>query len=157
MSSFNVHRTHVLNNDEPIEHRYSHLRSCLNKVANLLLCTRSQLINQVISETGINVEDSRNPEELIIAFNYLLNLRSNHLKMQYAQYSVVKLKRIYSEFNDSELQFDQRTPRVGDIATIIEIYQSPCLGYELECCNKNGITEWLIAFSADEVVLELLS
>lgn len=50
---------------------------------------------------------------------------------------------------------DVRKPQVGDIAWVIEIYEDP-LGYELECSDKNGITEWMKVFSPDEIVLEKL-
>ncbi len=79
MSSFNVHKHEVLNNDKPIDQRFSHLRSCANKVANLLNCTRNQLVKDIIYEVSVNIEESRDIGELIIALNYLLLVRSKHL------------------------------------------------------------------------------
>lgn len=51
-------------------------------------------------------------------------------------------------------EFNLRQPEVGDIATIVELYSSPS-GYELECSDANGITQWLMAFRPEDVVLEL--
>jgi len=55
----------------------------------------------------------------------------------------------------SLLDGDIRQPQVGDVVWVIEIYENPP-GYELECSNKDGITEWLQAFRADEIKLEKL-
>ena len=77
--------------------------------------------------------------------------------MQFEQYEVVKILEINKKFDDDTLKFNKRLPRIGDIATIIEIYTTPCFGYELECCDKNGIPNWIIAFSPEEVKLELVS
>ena len=76
--------------------------------------------------------------------------------MIFEQYSMVRLKKINKEFSNKELLFDKRKPQVGDLATIIEIYHTPRLGYELECSNENGITEWLITFSPEDAVFELV-
>ena len=76
--------------------------------------------------------------------------------MELKQYSVVKLKKINRQFSESDLSFDKRHPEVGDVATIIEIYKTPSLGYELECSNKDGITEWMVTFSPEEVDLEVI-
>jgi hypothetical protein len=76
--------------------------------------------------------------------------------MKYKQYSVVKLQKINKQFSKEELSFDKRAPKVGDVATIIEIYKSPSLGYELECSDENGITEWMVTFSPEEVELEVI-
>lgn len=53
---------------------------------------------------------------------------------------------------------DERAPRIGDIATIIAVYDDP-LGYELECSDpeRSGTTIWLHAFRASDVQLELLT
>lgn len=76
--------------------------------------------------------------------------------MKYKQYSEVKLKKINRHFSKEGLYFDKRAPQVGDVATIIEIYESPSLGYELECSDENGITEWMVTFSPEEVELEII-
>lgn len=74
--------------------------------------------------------------------------------MQFKQYDVVKLKAVTSQANTIVDEFNLRQPVVGDVATIIEVYLSPP-GYELECSDSNGITQWLVAFDLDDVELEL--
>jgi hypothetical protein len=51
--------------------------------------------------------------------------------------------------------FNLRPPRVGDVATIIEVYDTPP-GYELECSGEGGITEWMLSFSSEEADFELI-
>lgn len=51
---------------------------------------------------------------------------------------------------------DIREPRVGDVAWVIEIYESPP-GYYLECSDKDGITEWMQIFRPEEIELEKIS
>ena len=76
--------------------------------------------------------------------------------MKYKQYSVVRVKEIRKQFNEDDMAFMKRVPVIGDVATIIEIYEKPTLGYELECSDKNGITEWMVTFAPDEVELQLV-
>jgi hypothetical protein len=75
--------------------------------------------------------------------------------MQFAQYDVVKIVLFLTRKHAQKDVFNKREPHVGDVATIIEIYTDP-LGYELECCDEQGITEWMIAFGPDEIELELV-
>ena len=49
-----------------------------------------------------------------------------------------------------------RPPRVGDVAYVVEVYSNPP-GYDLECVDADGDTEWLSSFSASEVVLEIVA
>jgi len=77
--------------------------------------------------------------------------------MKYKQYSVVRLKEIKKQFTESESYLGTRLPKVGDIATIVEIYESPTLGYELECENKDGSANWLLTFSPEDAIFELIS
>jgi hypothetical protein len=74
--------------------------------------------------------------------------------MKFKQYDVVRL--IAFNVQQAALSDDSnlRRPAVGDVATIIELYSSP-LGYELECSDADGITQWLFAFRPEDVVLEL--
>jgi len=76
------------------------------------------------------------------------------MAMNFKQYDVVRLKGIPSpdKFN---AEFDLRSPVVGDVATIVEVYKNPP-GYELECSDSEGVTQWLIAWGPDEIELELL-
>lgn len=75
---------------------------------------------------------------------------------QFSQYDVVKLKTLPSSRVDASDPFNRRSPRVGDVATIIEVYETPP-GYELECSGEGGITEWMLAFSPEEADFELLA
>ena len=56
---------------------------------------------------------------------------------------------------DFDDEFNLRRPALGDVATIIEICATPP-GYELECCDHNGITQWMMAFPTDAIELELV-
>ena len=76
--------------------------------------------------------------------------------MRYKQYSVVRLIRIKKRFSEEELSFGKRAPRVGDLATIVEVYEKPEIGYELECSDESGITDWLVTFSPEEAEFELI-
>ena len=77
--------------------------------------------------------------------------------MQFKQYDVVKIIEINKKFDEDDLKYNIRLPKVGDIAYIIEIYTHPHLGYDLECSDKDGITQWLMAFSPKEIKLELIT
>jgi hypothetical protein len=68
-------------------------------------------------------------------------------------YDAVRIEELYkaADLSDSDI----RQPRVGDVAWIIEIYENPP-GYELECSDKDGTTEWLQGFRAEEIKLEKL-
>jgi hypothetical protein len=79
MSSFNVHKSHVLDSSLPIENRFSHLRSCLNKVANLLGCSRAILVERINSSISVNVEKGKSEADLLNAFEFLLKLRDEQL------------------------------------------------------------------------------
>ena len=74
--------------------------------------------------------------------------------MKFKQYDVVRIMAFSVEQAVLADESNLRRPEVGDIATIIELYSSPS-GYELECSDANGITQWLMAFRPEDVVLEL--
>jgi len=74
--------------------------------------------------------------------------------MLFKQYDVVRVIGIKSNQIFQPDSFNRRGPRIGDLATILEIYSEP-FGYELECSDPNGITEWLGGFGPDEMELEL--
>jgi hypothetical protein len=74
--------------------------------------------------------------------------------MEFKQYDVVRIAAFKVEQPELVDETNLRQPVVGDVATIIELYSSPS-GYELECSDANGITQWLMAFRPEEVVLEL--
>jgi hypothetical protein len=75
--------------------------------------------------------------------------------MQFAQYDMVKVVGLHKAVSFEHDSSNQRSPRVGDIAYIVEVYSNPP-GYELECSATNGETEWLLAFSPSEIELELV-
>lgn len=69
------------------------------------------------------------------------------------QYSVVKIKTLKKKFEHTELSFGSRAPRVGDIATVIDVYDG---AFDLECSDENGITIWLEVFKPSDAELELM-
>lgn len=68
-------------------------------------------------------------------------------------YDAVRIKELRQPVRSDLGEGDIRKPQVGDIAWVIEIYEKPP-GYELECSDKNGITEWLQSFAPDEIEFE---
>ncbi len=46
----------------------------------------------------------------------------------------------------------RRPPKVGDVATILEVYDDP-YGFELECCGVDGFTIWLGGYSPSQLLL----
>jgi len=69
------------------------------------------------------------------------------------QFSVVRIMSLKREFKHCENSFGSRAPRVGDIATIIDLYDE---AFDLECCDENGITLWLELFEAKDAQLDLV-
>jgi len=69
------------------------------------------------------------------------------------QYSVVKIKSLYTEFKHSDQSFGSRAPQVGDEGTIVEVYGDD---FYIECSDKNGVTIWLEIFGPNDAELELL-
>ena len=68
-------------------------------------------------------------------------------------YEAYRIKAFRQPIRSDLGEGDLRKPQVGDIAWVIEIYEdSP--GYELECSDRNGITEWMQALAPGEIVLE---
>jgi len=68
-------------------------------------------------------------------------------------YDVVRIKSLRVPMQVEPDGISTRAPRVGDVATVIEIHESPP-GYELECSGSGGTTEWLRAFAPSDVELE---
>ncbi|WP_046006801.1 hypothetical protein [Pseudoalteromonas rubra] len=69
------------------------------------------------------------------------------------QYSVVRIKSLNKEFQHSEQSFGSRAPQIGDVGTIIDVYDD-CL--EIECSDEKGVTLWLELFEPNDADLELL-
>ncbi len=76
--------------------------------------------------------------------------------MKFKQYDIVRLNGVLVPIPESCDEFNLRRPASGDVATIIEIYSNPP-GYELECSDSDGITQWMMAFRSEDIELELLS
>ncbi len=43
---------------------------------------------------------------------------------------------------------------VGDIATVLEIYDKPTFAFECESSNKDGTTKWLLALTFNDIEFE---
>ena len=69
------------------------------------------------------------------------------------QYDVVRIVRILNDAAARESPFGQRPPRIGDEATVLEIYTDPP-GYELECSGSDGVTIWLGGYSPNDLELQ---
>ncbi len=94
------------------------------------------------------------PLSLILANNFLLlNEALYLLGSRVKQYSVVKIKSLYTEFKHSDQSFGSRAPRVGDEGTIVEVYGDD---FYIECSDKNGVTIWLEIIGPNDADLELL-
>ena len=68
-------------------------------------------------------------------------------------YDVVRITALPKPIHFEPDGISVRVPRVGDIATIVEVYESP-YGYELECSRSDGMTEWLRTFAPGDVAFE---
>ncbi|AMJ93299.1 hypothetical protein AVL56_02595 [Alteromonas stellipolaris] len=69
------------------------------------------------------------------------------------QYSVVKITKLNTVFEAHENSFGSRPPRVGDIATILDVYED---AYDLECSDSDGVTIWLEMFNTSDATFELI-
>lgn len=74
----------------------------------------------------------------------------------FKQYDVVRITRLPAAPAADGFAINQRPPRLGDIAAIVEVYEKPELDYEPEC-TASGETQWLCSFSAAEIELELVA
>ncbi len=69
---------------------------------------------------------------------------------------VVRLVRFVKTFEYVKDPYNRRRPKVGDVATILKVYRSGTLGYQLECKDGRGETQWVLSFRIDEIDLELV-
>jgi len=76
---------------------------------------------------------------------------------KFNQYDLVKIVRLNRQFTSKECMPGTRTPKVGDQAYIVEIYDKPKLGYELESVNEGGQTDWLVTIDPADLDMELVS
>ena len=79
MSSFNTHGKHVIDESLLLSHRWSHLRSCINKVSNLYGVSRSDIVNTIEAKTSVNCENSGSQTELLNAWQFLCSYRDSML------------------------------------------------------------------------------
>lgn len=56
MSSWNVHKRHVLDSNLPLSHRFSHLRSLVNIMQHHFQCDRAEVVRRLKDATGVHVE-----------------------------------------------------------------------------------------------------
>ena len=72
----------------------------------------------------------------------------------FEQYDVVRINRILKMPKEGVWKDVSCTvPKVGDVATIIEIYTDPIVGYELECSGSDGTTNWIATFNPKDIEL----
>ena len=69
------------------------------------------------------------------------------------QCDIVKIVGVNREFSQNECIPGTTTPKIGDVATVLEIYHNPMLGYELEAC-KDGETLWLASIDPGDLDME---
>ncbi len=70
------------------------------------------------------------------------------------QYEVVRVVSLRGNRPSDSSITKLRTPEVGDIGTILEVYTQPEVAYEVECSDSaTGITNWLEAMYPDEIEL----
>lgn len=70
------------------------------------------------------------------------------------QYGLVRVVQLLQSPNDYDgWNFNRRSPRVGDIGTIVDILQAPGFpdDYVVESSDEDGITIWLGDFRAEEL------
>lgn len=74
-------------------------------------------------------------------------------KNEINQYDYVRIISLHRTFQPEEV-IGTRLPAVGDVAAVIEIYENPELGYELESVHEDGNTNWLVTVVSSDVELE---
>ncbi|MFO7569243.1 MAG: hypothetical protein R6W75_05550, partial [Smithellaceae bacterium] len=69
-------------------------------------------------------------------------------------YDRVKVIGINRTFSTNECAPGIATPKIGDVATVLEIYREPVPGYELEACDPTGRTLWLVSVADGDLDLQ---
>jgi len=73
------------------------------------------------------------------------------MKPDFELYATVRVVAVRDDrFANAPVHF-QRRPAPGDVGTILEVYTSPSLAYEVECSDAEGITVWLETLYPDEI------
>lgn len=75
MSSFNTHARNVWDKDLAIKNRWSHFRSCMNKVSNLANLNRVEILDLIKQNTNIDCEKNESEEDLVVVWQYLIAYR----------------------------------------------------------------------------------
>ena len=73
--SFDSHRRKVLDESIPLSHRASHLRSCLNHVANKLNMSREDLLDKITVDIGVDLNTIESATDLLLGLEILESLR----------------------------------------------------------------------------------
>ena len=73
--SFDSHRRKVLDENIPLSHRASHLRSCLNHVANKLNMSREDLLDKITVDIGVDLNTIESDTDVLLGFEILESLR----------------------------------------------------------------------------------
>ena len=74
---------------------------------------------------------------------------------QFSEYDCVKITAIRKPIDTADDGISRRNPVVGDIATVVMVYTDPP-GYELECCDTDGVPWYLISVAIDDLDLEIV-
>jgi len=80
--SYSVHRRNVVDVTVSLEHRASHVRSCVLHVANKLAVKRSAISEHVKRQTGVDLHMPGSDEALAAAFGSIEALRSGEQKLE---------------------------------------------------------------------------
>ena len=73
--SFDSHRRKVLDESIPLSHRASHLRSCLNHVANKLNMSQENLLDKITVDIGVDLNTIESDTDLLLGLEILESLR----------------------------------------------------------------------------------
>lgn len=73
--SFDSHRRKVLDENIPLSHRASHLRSCLNHVANKLNISREDLLDKITVDIGVDLNTIKSDTDVLLGLEILESLR----------------------------------------------------------------------------------
>jgi hypothetical protein len=70
------------------------------------------------------------------------------------QFDYIRITAIHRKFSKADCIPGTKVPELGDVAAVIDIYDKPELGYELESVNERGETNWLVTVAASDLVFE---
>jgi hypothetical protein len=73
--------------------------------------------------------------------------------MVFKKFDKVKIIKIRNLNMKLRSRLEVATPKADDTAVTIDAYESPILGYELECSDIDGISQWQLAFTPCEMEL----